>query len=194
MISLLFVLGCESQPARTRVEAPQQTAAPAVKVAQVIFMRSSVVANGVDAALYEVKNGDISFIGVIANDTKIAHTTTPGKHTFMVVSETADFMEADLVNGKSYYSVVVPKMGVWTARFSLWPVQRDDKAQYPIDSPTVRSWLSGTKAVTSSADSVALSSERKQLARDKYNQYWSQWQAKSAQERARQSLSQVDGI
>lgn len=192
VIALLFLLGCESQ--LTRVEPVQKSAAPATQQAQMVFMRSSVVASGVGASIYEVKDGEIIFIGKLANETKIAHTAAPGKHIFMVVSETADFIEADLQAGKSYYGVVVPQMGVWNARFSLWPVQRNEKSEYHIDSPQVRAWLSGTKAVVNSDQSQAWYRDNKQAVKEKYQQYWPQWQSKNPQQRAQKTLLPTDGI
>jgi hypothetical protein len=40
----------------------------------------------------------------------------------MVVSEAADFLDAELVGGSTYYIEVAPRMGAWRARFSLVPI------------------------------------------------------------------------
>ena len=107
---LISLAGCATSP--KMAVAPNQTVTkPSAQESQIIFMRSSFVGSAIDASLFDVTNGNMEFIGIISNATKIAHVTKPGKHTFMVVSEAADFMEADVLPGKNYYSIVTPRMG-----------------------------------------------------------------------------------
>lgn len=54
--------------------------------------------------------------------TKVAYHTEPGEHMFMVIAESADFMQATLEAGKTYYAQIVPRPGVWKARFSFRPI------------------------------------------------------------------------
>lgn len=67
----------------------------------IVFMRSSMVGAAIKTSIYEVTNGETIFIGILKNKMKINHQTSPGKHTFMVVSEAADFMEADVIAEKN---------------------------------------------------------------------------------------------
>ncbi len=67
----------------------------------VVFMRYSAVGAAIKATVYEITDDKTIFIGIMKNKTKINYPTTAGKHTFMVVSEAADFMEADLAAGKT---------------------------------------------------------------------------------------------
>ena len=75
---------------------------------------------------------------------EIAYPAAPGRHRFMVVSEAADFMDADLAPGKTYYTVVAPRIGMWKARFSLYPRRPDD--QKTRDELTFCKWYANTPA------------------------------------------------
>ena len=111
LLGTLLLAGCASNPMDPVADQTIPAAAP--DKAQVVFMRDAYTGKAIVSSLYDVTDGKTQFIGVMANGTKIAYPTTPGKHTFMVVSEAADFMAADLVAGKSYYALVSPRMGLW---------------------------------------------------------------------------------
>jgi hypothetical protein len=110
LLGSLLLAGCASNPMAP--VADQAVQAPSPDMAQVVFMRDAYTGKAIVSSLYDVTDGQTRFIGVMANGTKIAHPTTPGKHTFMVVSEAADFMEADLVAGKTYYALVYAAHGL----------------------------------------------------------------------------------
>lgn len=97
---------------------------PAAGKALVMFLRPSALGLLIHASVHD---GD-KLIGMVPYNCKLAYQADPGKHTFMVVSEAADFMTADLEAGKTYYAQVVPRMGAWRARFSLWPVENKPSA------------------------------------------------------------------
>ena len=155
--------------------------------ALVVFMRSSLLANGSTAALFDVSDPETRFIGIIDNDTKVAHSVKPGTYTFMVVAETADFMQATFAAGHTYYAMVTPRLGVFNARFSFRPLRQDE-----LDGPEFERWDSGTRLVTNTAESR----NRAQNAGDvssKRAQYWPEWSAKPEAQRASQTLRTVDG-
>ena len=139
-------------------------------------------------------DGKTRFIGVMANGTKIAYPTTPGKHTFMVVSEAADFMEADLVAGKTYYALVTPRMGLWKARFSLWPISNDPEAAHSLKSKDFKGWVEDTDLVTNSPKSLAWYERVKASVEKKRASYWPVWQEKSAEAVAERTLKPTDGL
>ena len=95
ILSTLIFAGCASNPMQVSSSQSVQKAMP--DESQIVFMRSSFVGSAINASLYDVTDEETKFLGIISNGTKVAHTTTPGKHTFMVVSEAADFMEADFL-------------------------------------------------------------------------------------------------
>ena len=51
-----------------------------------------------------------------------------------LVSEPADFLEANVEAGKTYYIVVDPRIGAFSARFSLYPVRTDGATDYHTES------------------------------------------------------------
>ena len=192
LLGTLLLAGCASNP-MTPV-ADQTVRAAASDTAQVVFMRDAYTGKAILSSLYEVTDGKTQFIGVMANGTKIAYPTTPGKHTFMVVSEAADFMEADLVAGKTYYALVTPRMGLWKARFSLWPISNEADAAHSLKSKNFKSWVEDTDLVTNSPKSLAWYERVKASVEKKRAEYWPVWQEKSAAAIAERTLKPTDGL
>lgn len=192
LAAILFVTGCASNP---MVIAPdQKLQEPLVDESQVVFMRSSFVGSAISASLYEVTDGDIKFIGVIANGVKLSYKTTPGKHVFMVVSEAADFMEADLTPGKNYFGIATPRMGAWVARFSLWPIKSSPEADFRLNTPEFRKWVDNTQLVENTDKSLAWYEKNKKSIKSKYEKYWPAWENKSAEDVLKRTLSPEDGV
>ena len=188
----LLLAGCASNPMAP--VADQAVQAPSPDMAQVVFMRDAYTGKAIVSSLYDVTDGQTRFIGVMANGTKIAHPTTPGKHTFMVVSEAADFMEADLVAGKTYYALVTPRMGLWKARFSLWPISNEPDAAHSLKSNNFKDWVEDTDLVTNSPKSLAWYQRVKASVEKKRAEYWPVWQEKSAEAIAERTLKPTDGL
>lgn len=192
LVSIVFFTGCASNP--MAVSPHQELKHPLAGESQVIFMRSSFIGSGINASLYDVTGGDIRFIGIIANGSKLAYQTTPGKHVFMVVSEAADFMEGDLRSGKNYFSIATPRTGAWKARFSLWPIKNDPNAEYYSGTSEFNSWVSNTKLVENTAKSNSWYEGNKESVKKKYERYWPVWQKKSASDIAKRTLAPTDGM
>lgn len=190
LLSILFV-GCASNP--MQVSQSQNLEPPGPAESQVIFMRSSFVGSAINASLYDITGNQPEFIGIIANGTKVAYDTKPGKRVFMVVAESADFMEADLAPGKSYYSIVTPRMGVWKARFSAWPIKADANAEYSLQSDDFDKWLKETKLVQNTPKSTAWYQKNKAKIVAKQKKYWPVWQEKSEEDLAKRTLNPEDG-
>jgi len=192
-VGILFTLaGCASNPMLIKKGAQVQKVS--ANEAQVVFMRSTFVGSAINASLYEVTDGTPKFIGIMGNDTKIAYSTKPGKHRFMVVSEAADFMEAELVAGKTYYSLVTPRMGMWKARFSMWPIRNDDKSEYNMKSKDFKGWIKDTDLVENSPKSLEWYNNNKNSVEEKLNEYLPVWKEKSPEDLAKRTLNAADGI
>ena len=161
--------------------------------ATVVFMRSSMVGSMIKTSLYEVTNGETKFIGIMKNKNKITYEATPGNHTFMVVSEAADFMEANVVAGKTYYSMVTPRTGAWKARFSLIPVRNDGTTDFNTDSKKFAKWKKKTKAASMTEKSKAWYEKHKASVESKRAKYWQKWQEKSPEDKAARTLNANDG-
>ena len=191
LLAAAVLTGCASNP---MLKMPNQTVTKVeADKSQVVFMRSSFVGSAINGSLYDITSGEPVFIGIIANGTKIAYDTTPGKHTFMVVSEAADFMVADLDAGKTYYSLVTPRMGFWKARFSLWPIKKDESAEFSLNSKDFKEWYTGTDLVQNSDKSLAWFEKHKSSVVEKYGEYWPVWQQKEANDVAARTLNKHDG-
>jgi hypothetical protein len=162
--------------------------------AQIVFMRSSLVGQEINASLYEITDNDIKFIGIISTETKIPYATTSGKHVFMVVSEEADFMEAEVDAGKTYYSIITPRMGIRRARFSMMPIKKDDSYKFNTSSDDFKTWQSNTKVAVVTQEAKAWFEQNRENIIEKKEKHWPDWQNKSPQEIAERSLAPEDGL
>ncbi|NIB38300.1 hypothetical protein HBA55_01815 [Pseudomaricurvus alkylphenolicus] len=188
---MLFV-GCASNPMQTATN--QTLERVSEDKTQVVFMRSSFVGSAINASLYDVTDGDPEFIGIIANDTKIAYETQPGERVFMVVSEAADFLNAQLDGGKVYYSMVTPRMGAWKARFSLWPIRNDGTSKFNTQDKSFDKWIRATKLVENSPKASQWFNSNVDSVKAKQAKYWPVWQQKSEADLAKRTLNPEDGI
>lgn len=130
--AMLLVTGCASN--KMVDSAQQDLIAPTADTAQIVFLRSSMLGGAIQSSVFDVSEGDTKFVGILSTGKKIAYSVAPGKHRFMVVSEAADFMEAELLGGKTYYAMVTPRMGAWKARFSMHPVRNGGPGQFQYES------------------------------------------------------------
>lgn len=88
--------------------------------ALVYFIRPEKAGWGNNASVFD----GVQLIGVVPYGTKLPFQAEPGEHTFMVIGESADFIQANLLAGKTYYVEVTPRMGWGATRFSLDPVSQ----------------------------------------------------------------------
>jgi hypothetical protein len=191
-LSCLLVAGCASTKMAV---APEQTLSPVnPDQARVVFLRSSFVGSAIQAALFDVSEVDPKFIGIISDGTKLAYDTEAGHRIFMVVSEAADFMEADLQAGRTYYGMVTPRMGAWKARFSLWPVRNGPSGEYDLNSEKFQGWLEKNSLVVNTRESEQWFIDNLESIREKQTEYWAAWQEKSPQDLAERTLNPDDGV
>ena len=190
-LRLLFIvalsLGLGACGGAQMIKAEQE---PVIKQGEsmMVFMRSTIVGSAIAASVYDVSGTDTKFIGVINNGTKIAYPVGAGKHTFMVVSEAADFLEANVLPGRTYYAMVTPRMGMWKARFSFRPVRQNE-----LSGSEFAGWNSGTHFVVNSPETLNWATHNAGDVVSKRMQYWPQWSSKPAADRAAQTLNADDG-
>jgi len=127
LVSVLLVTGCAGPISHMREMSAGENppAAPPGK-ATIVFMRPSTLGYAIASSVYELKPGGDVFVGIVPAKRKLAYVADPGPTRFMVVSEAADFMAAELEAGKTYYALVTPRVGVWKARFSLRPLTAEE--------------------------------------------------------------------
>lgn len=192
MVLLLLATGCAST--KMTVKSDQQMITPTAESSQVIFMRSSFVGSAIQASIFDVTSGEPEFIGILSNATKLAYDIEPGYHVFMVVSEAADFMEANLAGGKTYFAMVTPRMGAWKARFSMYPVRNGGQGKFQYSSDEFQEWLRKSQFVGNTAESEAWFRENLTSIKSKQSDYWQVWREKSQADIMERTLNPEDGI
>lgn len=162
--------------------------------ALVVFMRPSSLGGAIQSSVYDTNDTADKFIGIVSSKTKIAYQADPGDHLFMVVAENADFMVAHLDAGKTYYTLVSPRMGVWKARFSLLPIHNRADAKYSMQSSDFREWMAKTDWVTVTPAAQQWYQEHAGDIKAKKYDYMRRWNSADAQQRAELTLPADDGI
>lgn len=191
LASVLLFTGCATSQYMTRSASVEP--APAAGKALVVFMRPSTYGGAIESSLYDVSNGAQEFIGIASPRTKVAYQADPGIHLFMVVAENADFMNANLEAGKTYYVLVSPRMGVWKARFSLLPVHNDAAAKYSMKSEDFRHWQAATHFVEKSPGAADWYRASQSSITAKHISYMERWKQASPQQQAELTLLAEDG-
>lgn len=154
----------------------------------IVFMRPSPLGGVVSASVFDVTGPETKFVGLVNYGSKVAHPVKPGKYTFMVVGESADFMQAEVAADRTYYALVTPRVGVWKARFSFKPIRQGE-----IGGAEFASWTSATKYVTNSPDTQRWAVENAPDINSKRTQYWPEWNSKPPHQRDSQTLTSHDG-
>jgi hypothetical protein len=163
--------------------------AAAVANSKVVFLRATNLGGSIAASVFDVTEaGAPKFIGIINRGNKLAYPVKPGLYTFMVVSEAADFMQATVIGGKTYYALVTPRIGVLVARFSFKPVRGDE-----LGGKQFAAWDRGTTLVATTPEALAWAKENAAEIADKRDRQLPEWTSKSASDRAAQTLNAEDG-
>lgn len=199
-ISFLILSGCtahlklpdnymaNAQPL-TNIKPPEQG------MSQIVFARNQTLGWAVASALFEIIDEKPVFIGILANERKIIYPVKPGKHTFMVTSEAADFLVVENMEvDKTYYSLVTSRMGTWTARFTPQPVKADGTTKYNTESRDFNVWFGDSLLATNSEMSEHWYLESKERVDALYQEWWPQWTMKPAEDKARATLKATDGV
>jgi hypothetical protein len=183
----LIASGCAT--VRYMKEMPPGSAVQAPKPgkAMVVFMRSTFLGKAIGASVFEIRNDNPELVGLVANDTKVAYEVDPGRHLFMVVSESADYMSADLAPNRTYYAFVDPRMGAFRARFSLAAVNRDGKR-----SQAAQNCLKDCRLVENTPESEGWARANMSDIRSKHAANYSRWNQKPTNEKPH--LAREDGV
>ncbi|MFC1523984.1 hypothetical protein ACFL6N_04255 [Thermodesulfobacteriota bacterium] len=143
--------------------------APDNDKALVYFIRPVKLGFLIHAAVYD----DEEFIGFVPYNQKLPYLADPGEHMFMVVSEAADFLKAELQAGKTYYIKVMPRMGAWRARFSLAPVTKAD-----LETPRVQKWITDAQLIRNKDEAYEWAEKNKESVLKKKTSYLTKWETK----------------
>jgi len=120
---------------------------------------------------------------VVNSASKLSYSLMPGLYTFMVVGETAEFMQATVNGGKTYYALVIPKSGA--TRFAVEPVRRQE-----IGGKEFQSWDRGTKQMPAAAQPRAYNASD---VAEKRVRHWQDWSKKTEAQRAELTINAEDG-
>lgn len=171
VVLALLVSGCAGTISNMReVPAGTKAAVPDQGKALVVFARPSTLGFAIQSSVFEVVDSKSSLIGIVAAKTKVAHQIDPGKHLFMVIGESADFMTADLLPNKTYYAYVTPRMGMWKARFSLEPKHTQD-----LGTPELTSALDECRLVELTPASTSWAQGNMDSIQSKRVEYYADW-------------------
>ena len=170
IVGALLLTGCVTPEPNMKLSQAVAPAEPAPDKALVYFLRPDELGFPTHAAVYD---GD-EFVGFVPYNTRLAYQADPGEHLFYVVSEAADFMTADLVAGRTYYAQVVPRMGAWRARFSLWAITAED-----LKTPEVRGWIDNATPVKNKPEAYTWARENAGSVQQKREAYYAKWITKA---------------
>lgn len=171
VVASLF--GCASP--RMNLSVPQEKEiTPKPDKALVYFIRPSKLGFAIHAAVYD----DEQFIGMVPYGQKLPYHASPGKHRYMVISESADFLSADLAAGKTYYIEVVPRMGAWRARFSLAPVAKEE-----LQTAKVKAKIAKARLISNNQNAYDWATGNHPSVLAKKEKYLKKWNAKPDSEK-----------
>jgi hypothetical protein len=187
IISLLFA-GCAGSSQYMKLVPDYDTShLPKDNQSLVIFMRPSSIGFAIQSSVFDITKGENKLVGIVPAKKMVPYETEPGEHLFMVVGESADFMKANLESGKTYYALVTPRMGVWKARFSLYPVNKEELA-----SDKLKNWLGDCKYTENTDGSYDWAGKNAKSIQAKKEKYLSKWNEKQEQDQPR--LNPDDGV
>lgn len=195
--SLLLAIGC-AQTQTMDVSSEQKLKSPEQGKAQIVFMRVSRISRAVGCELFEINNDEgLKYIGSIARHNKIAFSTSPGEKIFMSASPTpyfkADFMRANVKEGKTYFSMVVPNWG--TGGFWLQPFRNDETADFNYRMMAFHQWVSNTKLLIKNAERAdKFFQEKASHYEELYEKFWKRWEKKTPAEKQKYTINEEDWI
>ncbi|MGA2410811.1 MAG: hypothetical protein ABSG46_10555 [Candidatus Binataceae bacterium] len=153
------------------IPASQVPNTPPPGKAMVVFMRPSLIGSALKSPVFDVSVEPPVLVGIVSAKKKVAYITDPGVKRFMVVdlAEKAEFMDATLLAGKTYYACIIPRIGLWLGRFSFEPIGQAVTDKKLDDDLADTSWVANTPASFEWAQVHAQSIQAKQ---DEYLQPW----------------------
>ncbi|MGZ4958016.1 MAG: hypothetical protein ACXV7J_02080 [Methylomonas sp.] len=187
-----FLSGCTS--ALMQKSTLDNTSMPSAKAgkAQIVFMRPSTYAEAFQASVFDLKHdqnqlSEDTFIGMISASTKVLYDAEPGFHLFMVAGESADFMQANLKAGETYFALVLPRMEGRSAHFSLKPLHSNE-----LLSDDYADWFESTVWHENTTASRQWGADNWTNIQDKKAKYLGKWQRKSQSKKDALTLKESD--
>ncbi len=185
---VLILSGCAGPVKNMQVVQPgMEITQPDQGKALVIFFRTSVVGGAIQSSVFDIVGDECKIVGLVAAKKKVAFMAEPGEHLFMTVGESADFMSANLEEGKTYYVEVVPRMGAFKARFSLAPIHKEE-----VESEKFMKSPNACQYVEMNGDSYEWANRHMEDIQSKREFYYAKWMNRDEESRPR--LLPEDGV
>lgn len=113
LVIMWTLVGCSSlSTTMVKVEDQEKSMAHGDSKAAIVFMRPSSHGDVIESAIYHLNDGEDDFLGFVSSGKKVVTIVEPGEHRFMVINQhmtNADFMIANVKEGKTYHAVVSPR-------------------------------------------------------------------------------------
>lgn len=174
LIVALSLFGCAGSNQYMKPSVQEGAApVPGDNESLVIFMRPSTMGWAVSSSVFDINDKDESFLGIVSAKKKVVYRAAPGEHMFMVIGESADFMRANLLPGKTYYALVTPRMGNWKARFSLKPLAKSE-----LGSDKFKEWYAACEFTENTPGAFQWAKDNAESIRSKRVEYLKKWNEK----------------
>jgi len=126
LLSMAVLSGCTGSSHMARVSDAEVAAASQPDKATIVFYRVGSKADTNHALLFDDSGDPPHSLGIINGGMKVAYVVDPGKHRFMVTGANANFMDAEVMPGKTYYVEIALAFGLWREGFALQPQRGSD--------------------------------------------------------------------
>lgn len=164
---------------------------PAKDKAQIIFLKPTEgIMAGLPVQIFEIRNADREFFGVMETKSKLVVNVEPGKHLFMsTMYNFSHFLDTDLEAGKRYYVLV---RFIYANGFQLRPIKTKGPADYSPVNPQFNIWKAQTVVVKKTPASEKYANKQAKRVARSQEKSWKIWQAKTPEQRAELSLERED--
>jgi hypothetical protein len=122
---MLALSGCASSHMTTLEQPPAIATTPKAGTATMVFYRPGIMGAAYSAPVFDITDETPVLVGLLTGGRRVAYASPPGKRRFLVASETAKVLDADLTAGKTYYARVTAHFGWMKPRFSIDPILGD---------------------------------------------------------------------
>lgn len=156
-----------SSPEAVTESDPKKAIIVFYKPSEHVAFRPIVISSSNFSPLYDVTGGKLDFLGNISFASKFAYAAAPGKRRYMLVSESADFIDVDALAGKTYYIRVDSKTGYRFFRANLNGM--------PASTPGLKKELENCQWIESPPSSFKWAAERSELFRKRYDDFLPGW-------------------
>src|SRR5258708_18999007 len=136
----LFLYGCGGTPERNDTPL-SATVTPLAGKALIVFVRPLSYITIIDyprAPVFEAKyaesapetvgkDSEPEIVAILPVKTMVAYHVDPGRHLFMAVGESADFMTAEVLPNRTYYVLVLARPGKHAPLYSFKAVDKQEQ-------------------------------------------------------------------